>query len=64
MHPKARKWDQKWLKSNPPAFMPTGRPCDWCGEPVREGYIHIRCWLQELPTIRTTKLEEKKCLRY
>jgi len=37
IHINAEKWD----KENPNILHPKNRPCNWCGEPVKKGYIHL-----------------------
>lgn len=47
MHSNAQQWDdQHSLHSW--SYVPHGRPCDWCGLPVEEGFIHSRCVVLEL----------------
>jgi hypothetical protein len=53
MHEKAKEWD---LIHNAHTvnsryvcgWIPHNRPCDMCGEPVPEGFIHHACLRKEL----------------
>jgi hypothetical protein len=56
MHIKAKQWDKEqgfdtsfgtgkpYPKDKP---LPQNRPCDWCGEIVVEGFIHLKCRIKE-----------------
>lgn len=35
------------LPKYPDGFVPEGRPCDWCGEPVEKGFTHDKCRSEE-----------------
>lgn len=45
----AKEWDKKYHNSTAHhivkygKFLPKDRPCDWCGEKVKSGYIHDAC---------------------
>ena len=58
MHSKAKAWDKAHPTRNnmDRVRTPRNRPCDWCGKPVKLGYIHLRCLEQEL---NIPKREEK-----
>lgn len=53
MHPAAKDWDLKHGHSvkhhtvKKGQYVPKGRPCDWCGRPVKLGFIHDGCWDQQ-----------------
>lgn len=53
MTPKAKKWDEKYSKCLDKhkvikgELVPINRPCDWCGQSVRLGYIHEECLKKE-----------------
>ena len=48
MHSFAYQWDILHNVRGNPHFIPHGRPCDRCGEPVPEGFIHDQCLREEL----------------
>ena len=56
MHPLAVQWDAEHMSPHMGGlswrWVPQDRPCDWCGQPVKEGFIHLRCFNRELETMR------------
>lgn len=52
MHPKAKEWDER-----NPKKLPRNRPCDWCGLPVKSGYIHKKCLKKEEKLYREIALD-------
>ena len=48
MHPSAEAWDKLHSHLGEYKHIPQDRPCDWCGKPVKEGFIHMYCVQQEL----------------
>ena len=49
IHIEAERWDNDSRHQHVEHYyVPHGRPCDRCGEPVVEGYIHDECLKAEL----------------
>lgn len=52
IHRKAEEWNRKRYPhldgKAPKGVIPFNRPCDWCGESVEIGYIHVdKCMDEE-----------------
>ena len=51
MHPHAEAWDLYHFLGGRRS-VPRNRPCDFCGKPVPEGFIHPSCFWLELRETR------------